>query len=311
MKVVSYLKSVPSLNSNVQKEQLLIKFVQGVNTGTDTGILHKNSNLLDCDVAVIQGWVHAHIDSQHLRLRKNVIQHQLSCKKYVCVADANLFLYADLKNTHEYLRYSFNGVFPDTGIYFDNNPDPSRWHQVSKDLNIGIASQKVSGNHILICLQRNGGWSMGNVSIIDWIIDVIKKIRHYSDRRILIRTHPGDKKAITSYVPKLRKRFKDDASIDIIVGNRPLIHDLNNAWAVVNHNSSSIVGPIIMGYPAFVTDPIRSQCAEVANVDFSTLENPQEFDRKKWAERLAMFHWKFSELEDGTAWQHMKSYVRQ
>jgi len=26
-------------------------------------------------------------------------------------------------------------------------------------------------------------------------------------------------------------------------------------------------------------------------------------------ERISMFHWKFTELEDGTAWRHMRQYV--
>jgi hypothetical protein len=87
--------------------------------------------------------------------------------------------------------------------------------------------------------------------------------------------------------------------------------DLADAWAVINHNSSAVVGPIIQGYHAFITDPEKSQCREVAHSDFSLLETPREFDRQRWLERISMFHWKFSELEDGTAWRHMRDYVRQ
>jgi DNA polymerase III delta prime subunit len=228
----------------------------------------------------------------------------------VCVADANLFLYADLKNTHGYLRYSFNGVFPNTGIYCDNNPDPSRWRQVSNDLNIKIESQKTNGRNILICLQRNGGWSMGNVSVIDWTIDVIRNIRQYSDRPIVVRTHPGDKKAIHSYIPKLQKLFKNNKSIQITAGTRPLEHDLDNTWAVVNHNSSSIVGPIIMGYYSFITDPVQSQCAEVTNTDFSKLENPQMPDRSEWIKKLSQCHWSFDDTRSGRCWSHMRNYVK-
>ena len=76
------------------------------------------------------------------------------------------------------------------------------------------------------------------------------------------------------------------------------------------HNSSSIVGPIIQGYHAFCTDPEKSQCAKVSNTDFSKIEMPVEFDRQSWLERISMFHWKFSELSDGTCWRHMRNYCQ-
>ena len=88
-----------------------------------------------------------------------------------------------------------------------------------------------------------------------------------------------------------------------------LDEDLKNCHAVVNHNSSSIVGPVVKGFSAFITDPIKSQCAEVAHTDFSLIDTPNEFDRLAWLERISMFHWKFSELEDGSAWKHIRQYV--
>jgi hypothetical protein len=89
-----------------------------------------------------------------------------------------------------------------------------------------------------------------------------------------------------------------------------LTTDLHKAWAIVNHNSSAAVGPIIEGYHCFLTDPADSQCAEVSNVDFRNIENPQEFDRQKWLERISMFHWKFDELADGSCWRHMRNYFQ-
>ena len=46
MKVVSYLKSVPEKNTNLQKTELLVKFIAGVNTAGDTGIVHQRSWIL-------------------------------------------------------------------------------------------------------------------------------------------------------------------------------------------------------------------------------------------------------------------------
>jgi hypothetical protein len=311
MKVVSYYNVVPEVNNSQEKFNILTKFITGVNAVGDVGILHTENNVIESDVGIIQGWQHNQgKGGPHLQLRRQVIDTQLRSGNRVCAADANLFLYANSSNSpHHYLRYSFDGVFPNTGIYFDNAPTPKRWQQISKDLNISLKSKKSVGKSIVLCLQREGGWSMGNRSVVDWTTNAINSIRKYSDRPIIIRPHPKDNKAMQTYMPALQKKFNKDPSITFSKQDIPLAHDLANAWAVVNHNSSAVVGAIIQGYHAFITDATTSQCAEVAHTDFSLIETPQEFDRQKWLERISMFHWKFSELEDGTAWRHMREYV--
>jgi len=309
MKIVSYLSTVPAKNSNPQKIELLKKFITGVNKIGDTGILHSGYDLLDCDMAVIQGWVYDDVSSRHLTLRKALIDTQLQKRKFVTCADANLFLYRNKKNLHGYLRYSFNGIFPNTGIYCDDIIDSKRWQQISLDNDIVLENYKTVGKNIVVMLQRNGGWSMNGLDVQDWALDTIKKIRQYTQRPIIIRPHPGDKRAAV-YLHNRTTRLKNLPNIHISLGNAGLETDLTNAWAVVNHNSSAVVGPIIQGYHAFITDPKKSQCAEVANTDFSLIENPKQFDRQRWLERISMFHWKFSELEDGTCWRHMRNYCQ-
>jgi len=306
MKVVSYKQVVPLKNNSEEKEQILKKFLIGTKVLGDVSIYHQGFDLVDCDVAVIQGWQHElGKTAPHLKLRESIINHQIKNKRFVCVADSNLFLYATENNEpHHYLRYSFNGVFPSTGIYCDDKIDPQRWKKISQDLNIKIESEKTNGNHILVCLQRHGGWSMGSIDINYWIKKIIAVIRLHSNRPIVLRPHPKDNNS-NVYL----KKIKLDNTIKISQ-NRSIDEDLKNAQCVVNHNSSSIVGAIIKGYPAFITDPKNSQCAEVANTDFSKIDNPQHFDRQRWLERISQFHWKFSELEDGTAWRHMRNYCQ-
>lgn len=313
MRVVSYYNVVPTVNKSQEKFDILTKFVTGVNAAGDEGILHTDNTIIDADVGVIQGWQHQQGKSgAHLQLRQRVIETQIQRGKYVCAADSNLFLYANKSNKPwHYLRYSFNGIFPNTGTYFDDTPDPQRWQQISRDLNIKLESRKDSGKNVVLFLQRHGGWSMGRISVIDWTVDTVNKIKQHTDRTIVLRPHPGDKKAFQTYIPQLAHLFKNDRQVKISPRNTLLEVDLNKAWAVVNHNSSAIVGPIIQGYHTFITDPSRSQCAEVAHTDFSLLESPKEFDRQSWLERISMFHWKFSELEDGSAWLHMRNYACQ
>lgn len=307
MKIISYISVIPAKNKSEEKLQILTNFAKGVSRIGDEGLIHRGYDPLPCDVAIIQGWQHKRgKTAPHLALRQKLIDRTRNT--HVITADSNLFLYANATNKpHHYLRYSINGIFPTTGNYCDDRINPKRWEQISRDCNIQLDDMKYKGKHIVLCCQREGGWSMGNSSVIHWANNCITELRKHTDMKIIIRGHPGDKSAPT-YLKD--NTFTHHKNVVVSRWGTPLERDLQKAWAVVNHNSSSVVGPIIMGYHAFVTDPQKSQCAEVANTDFSKILSPAEFDREKWLQRISMFHWKFSELQDGTCWSHMRSYCQ-
>ena len=309
MKVVSYLKTVPGKNINPQKPQLLFDFAEGVRQTGDQAEVHNHENLLECDAAMIQGWVYDKITTPHLRLRKNVIDSQKEYGRHTVTADANLFLFHDPQNTKGYLRYSFNGIFPTTGKYCDANINEKRWKSISKTLNLELSDYTKGGNHIVLMSQRQGGWSMKGYDVLEWIANTVTRIQQHTDRKIIIRSHPGDKKAPIYLAKRQNHPLAHFSNIELSPPGRTLDQDLQGAWAVVNHNSSAAVGPIIRGYHAFLTDPTDSQCKEVVNVDFSKIETPQTFDRLQWLRRISMFHWNFAELRSGACWRHMREFI--
>jgi hypothetical protein len=301
---VSYLNILPPHNKSGEKSNILNFFYQGVNAAGDTGILHKGFNCVPCDVACIMGYVHKdgkHLP--HLDFRQKILDYQKQNNKRTLIADSNLFLYMDKTNPLHYLRYSFDGVFPTTGFYFDTNVDPDRWKKISQKLNVNLKPYRTQGEHILICLQRNGGWSMAGLSVIDWLDTTVKKIQLISKRHIVVRPHPGDKKIMNI----LRIKYKN-----VSLSTKPsLLDDLQNAWATVVYNSSPSVASIIEGVPAFITDlePKHSQSYAVANTDLNQIENPVLHERQQWIEKLAMCHWNFDELQSGEAWNFFKKHI--
>ena len=302
---VAYYAGIPPNNSNPEKPLILDNFCKGVIASGDIATAHRGMNAIACDVALIQGFVHEHGKSAaHLQLRKDAVELQKRNNRRSLIVDSNLFLYADIGNTKTYLRYSFDGVFPTTGFYFDRDIDPTRWAKISRDLGIRLKPWRSHGDHILICLQRHGGWSMGGLDVQTWLDQTVAQIRQHSRKRpIIVRTHPGDKK-IKSI---LRINHKN---VYLSVKER-LIDDLQNAWATVVYNSSPCVASLIEGVPAFITDPIpqHSQAHGVANTSLSNLENPNMPERQLWVERLSMCHWNFDELQSGTAWQFFRKYI--
>jgi hypothetical protein len=301
---VAYYAGIPPNNNNLEKPKILDYFCQGVIASGDTAVAHTGMNAIPCDVALIQGFVHEHGKSApHLQLRKNAVDLQKHTNKKSLIVDSSLFLYSNKSNPLHYLRYSFDGVFPTTGFYFDQNIDPARWHQLSKDLGIVLKPWRTQGNHILICLQRNGGWSMRGLDAIQWMNATILEIRKYSNRPIVVRAHPGDKK-----IKSILRINHKNVSLST---KENLVDDFRGAWATVVYNSSPSVASIIEGVPAFLTDstPQHSQSFDVANTNISNIENPIMPDRQAWVEKLSMCHWKFDELKSGEAWQFFKKYI--
>lgn len=301
--VVSYLRGIPN-QKNPEKIQVLTRFIDGVNKVGDNGIVSTDPNWQLSDLGVIQGFVHQQsANSPHLRLRQSVLQNQRVNNKHTMIADSNLFLYADTFNPMHYLRFSLDGVFPTTGNYFTDRVDPNRWKSISKNLNISLKDWRDDGSHILICLQRNGGWSMKGLDVMMWLQQTILKIQQNSDRKIVVRAHPGDKRA-KQYLRISHPNVK-------ISKNVRLTDDLDKCWAVVTYNSSPGVAAAIEGIPIFVTDttPQTSQAFDVSNQNLLDIENPKMFERQQWIEKIAMSHWNFNELSSGEAWATMRDYV--
>ena len=84
-----------------------------------------------CDVGAIIGNAFdanpGKVNLPHYKVRKMVMETQAARNRYWLSIDSNVFIYKDKLNPHRYLRYSFNGVFPATGIYCNDNPGNENW----------------------------------------------------------------------------------------------------------------------------------------------------------------------------------------
>ena len=304
--VASYMKVIPPGNSNPEKPALLKNFIQGVNLIGDRGLIINTYHPMDTDVAVIQGFVHANSkQSAHLQLRRQVYENQLRRGKRCVIVDSNLFLAYDNKNSKTYLRYSYDGIFANTGEYCNDldNIDKLRWQKMKNALSINVKPWKMQSiGHILICCQRHNGWSMQGQNVLQWLRATVELIRQNIDAPIIVRFHPGDKHKDT-----YESQIKD---LNIRVSkSKTIFEDLQGARACVGHNSSPTIIAAIEGVPIFLTDAGRSQAKDVAHYNFKHLSQPQEFDRGPWLEKLAQCHWTLDELKDGSCWRHMRKYI--
>jgi len=297
-----YYAGIPAKNTKSEKRDVLRNFHLGVPNGQSTEV--ETFDYKPSDLAVIQGWVHANSsNAPHLNFRKRIIEQQKKHGGRTVAVDSNLFLYRDPENTKQYLRFSLDDVFPTTGEYFWQSATPSRWQQIKKDLGIELKPWRTDGEHILICLQRNGGWSMGGLDVMKWCNDVVKEIKLETNRPITIRTHPGDKKA---------QQYARTAPRDVSLSTADsILDDFENCWACITYNSSPGVAAAIEGVPVFVTDKTarRSQAYDVANLKLNTINKPEIFERQQWIEKISMSHYNFNDLANGTAWYSIEEYI--
>jgi hypothetical protein len=302
--VAVYYAGIPAKNTNPEKPMVLSKFAAGVRTSTDPVSEIKTPTYTPTDLAVIQGWVHEQSQTTpHLAFRKQVIDGQRANGKHTLAIDSNLFLYRDPGNTKTYLRYSLDDIFPINGCYFNNTVNDVQWNKIKKDLNIDLQPWRTTGEHILICLQRNGGWSMKGTDVMTWCHHVISEIRKYSNRPIVVRGHPGDRR-VKDYLRLKIKNVRISTQANIL-------DDFKNAWATITFNSSPGVASAIEGVPVFVMDPIpmHSQAFPIANTNLAAIENPNMPDRQHWINSISMSHFSFNDLESGEAWKVIREYL--
>jgi hypothetical protein len=304
--VASYLMGIPPGNKNPEKPKIIVNFIEGVWAAGDKGQIVCDHTPIEADVAVVQGFVHPGSKNMpHLTLRKAVFDKQQRDGKRSIIVDSNLFLYADKGNSNQFLRFSYDGVFPNTGEYCNDDPNPARWDLISQRLGIQLKPRQTTGKDILICCQRDGGWSMNGEILMPWIVRTVQSLRKYTDRKIIIRFHPGDKNILNH--KRMLARYRLDK---VIVSHSPnILEDFAGAHCIINHNSSPAVAAAIEGVPAIVLDPNNSQAAGVSHHSLEDVENLKEFDRELWIRKMAQMHWSLDELKNGTAWKHLRKWA--
>jgi hypothetical protein len=296
---VVYISSVANVRRHLRKTECLESFAKGVTNSGHRVHVERANVYTPAPLAVILGWATPDtIGGVNVQLRQKIIQEQAQRGfKTMCI-DASCWKYLD--NSSQYLRYSINGPYYDTSEYANKNSDPDKWNQIKSELNLNLEPYKTPGpnGYILICMQRDGGFSMKSLDPLQWLHNKITEIRRYTNRPILVRPHPGAYN-MNDYAEYMTKKSKSKLNIEIIEPRQSkLIDNLHGAHATVVFNSSSSVAAICLGVPVFVDD---QSCVswQVANKDISRIENPNLFKREQWIYDLAAAHWSDEESRQG------------
>lgn len=304
---VVYVSSVANPQKHPRKIQCLESFAEGVRQSGDPVRVEWNHSYQPSKLAVILGWATTNTGGTNIALRKKIIAEQQRLGNHVMCIDASCWKYLD--DTGTYLRYSLGGPFYDSAEYANRNSGPEKWNEISSRLNITLRPYIPSNRgHVLICMQRDGGFAMKTLDPLTWLEQKIAQIRKYSARPIMIRPHPGAYEAAD--FAKYRARHFVNQQITVIDPKRSTLQaNLQNAHCAVFFNSSASVAAVCSGVPVFADD---SSCVSwaVANTDMSTIEQPKVFDRQQWIQDLAAAHWSDDDARAGRIYQKFLPYLR-
>lgn len=150
------------------------------------------------------------------------------------------------------------------------------------------------GDHILLCLQHNKSEQWKNMpSLEKYVIDTVAQLRQYTQRKIVVRSHP---RCLLPVTPPLNNvEYETPKQIDNTYDD----FDLNfaNAWAVISWSSNPGIHAVLNGIPAFVGE--QSLAYDVANHDFSTINSPKTPDRQQWLNDYVHTEWTVEEIAQG------------
>lgn len=300
--VVVYFSSLPRIADHDRKVQIMRAFSAGCKKLGLRVLDQTQLDVVDCRLAVMIGWVGQTFKGPHIHLRNDVINNQKSKGTHVMPIDGSCFKFADPNS--RYVRYSLDGVFYNQHEYANKNSTQHKWNQIRHDLRMPkLQPYRTEGNHILICLQRDGGWNMKGEDLGRWLVMTVKRIRSVSNRPILVRPHP--KRPMKESVARVLKFPQVYESVK----GSTLDADLEGAWAAAFYNSSSSVAAVLKGVPVFVKDN-DAVTWDVANHDVKDIQNPRLPDREQWLWDLAACHWSDEELRQGLVYQHFESYLK-
>jgi len=304
---VVYISSVANARKHTRKIECLESFADGVRATGDSVVVEWEHRYTPSRLAVILGWATTNTGGRNIELRKQIIADQRKLGNHTMCIDASCWKYLDDQGS--YLRYSLGGPFYDRAEYANRNSTNAKWQEISQTLGVNLQPTKINTRgHILICMQRDGGFAMKTLNPMDWLRDKVNQIRSVTQRPIHIRPHPGkyDMQDFGAYIGRTAQR----QNITMIEPNQSrLLENLKNAHSAVFFNSSASVAAACAGIPVFVDDESCVSWA-VSNHDISKIELPAEFVREQWIYDLSAAHWSDADARQGRIYQKFLPYIK-
>lgn len=224
-----------------------------------------------------------------------------------------------IRSLSNYKRWGWTSYKNKIGKFNNNNVSSDRWDKIQQLTNIRFLNWNSPGDNILIMgqLERDSAliemYDAGYKTFDEYIIKQIKIIRHYTDRPIVIRSHPLGVKRFYELEEDLNNQYKNIKvsknynSETKLNGGKGLEEDLTRSYCVITYNSNSAVEAVEKGIPIFTLNS-TSAAYEIGHKDLSQIENLNyDVDTSAWCNKIAYTIWNEDEVADGSMWRHLRN----
>ena len=252
------------------------------------------------DYAMVFAYKSEGVNSPNHNFRQEVVDKH---DKNIFFVDSNVL--KSYESDVRYFRFPYKSVHPHEADYMLDE-DVSRNDQIIKDLKLQIKPWRKDGKHICLFLNRGiGGFSTFGKPCYEWAKETVNKIRKYSDRPILIRSHrhAGENAQLIKDKENLHDILKKHMNIKLTaLGETSIYDDLKDAWACVVHTSTSGAVAMMEGIPMFSThEACFSHKWSAGNL--SDIEKPMLKDRTYYITHYTNAHWNLDEIRQGCYWR--------
>lgn len=246
--------------------------------------------------------------------RHHIYSHILNSNKPFLVQESAAF--------REHINYTRLGWYSykwTEGIFGNENCPRDRWIKFENSTNIKFIDWHSPGDSIIIMGQKEGDSSLNDLykqykTFYSWVEHIIKQVRKYSDRQIILRPHPRNLGNGIKQSKKLAAKFKNvfvskDVTSNGYSGGDSLYRDLQTAHCVITYNSLSAIESVVKGIPTFALDD-GSMAWPIAHKDLSQIENLNyDIDIAQWQNDIAYCQWNAKEHASGESWSHLKPLI--
>ena len=232
-----------------------------------------------------------------------------SVKRYEEICDKSYFSFGIDRSGID--KFATKGA---AKICDEDNPR-DRWDELNKVLK----PWRKEGKHILVFGQMERNIGMMNVRrklktrkasrVRDHFSYILRKVREVTNRPIIFRYHPNQKRELLSDQLPLNVEFSTARPISLWGKKTLLSEDLNNCWASVCVGSTNAgIDSVINGIPTICLD---ADCLayDVSEHDLLNIEKPAMPKREQWVYDLAYCQWNLSEIARGLTWKYLKKHV--
>ncbi len=195
-------------------------------------------------------------------------------------------------------RFTWNSILPGERN-FPYDQTYNRWLDIKNKYNLHIKDYKKQGDKILFFLQIPTDASLNELNFnndgyLNFMIRTIKDIFKYSDRKIVLRSHPLNRKndVIANF---LLNHFRETKKV-FLSNNEKLSDDLKDTKCVVSYNSSATVEALFDGINVINLSKMQP-CFSAANNTLSAIENLKELNREDFLRKIAFLHWESEEIK--------------